>query len=92
MSASAEPAVDIRCVMSVLIDVVESIEDLWECEVAEDIVEMAESIDEVRGIDLRSGRIAPLAKGVDAVRTGDAGGELPRDLDNGTGEEMLRSW
>ena len=52
---------------------------------------MAESIDEVRGIDRRSGRIAPAANGVDAVRTGDAGGEVPRDLGKGPGDEMFRS-
>lgn len=54
---------------------------------------MAESIDDVRGIERRSGRmVLLLAKGVDAVRTGDAGGELPSDLERGIGEEMLRSW
>lgn len=56
------------------------------------MVDIAESIEDVRGIERRSGRMVLLMKGVEAVRTGDAGGELPRDLDKGTGEETLRSW
>ena len=77
--------------MSVLEEVIESCDDLWECEVAEDRVEIAESIEDVRGIDRRSGRLVLLAKGVDVVRMGDIGGEFPRLLVGGTGEEILRS-
>lgn len=54
-------------------------------------MEIAESMEDVRGISRRSGRMVLLAKGVEAVRTGEAGGELPRDLDRGTGEEIFRS-
>ncbi len=53
---------------------------------------MAESIDDVRGMDRRSGRMVLLAKGVDAVRPGDVGGEFPRDLDRGMGAEIFRNW
>lgn len=76
--------------MSVALDMLESWDDLWECEVADDMVEMAESIDDVRGIERRSGRMVLLAKEADAVRMGDTGGEFPRDLDRGTGSEMFR--
>lgn len=55
------------------------------------MVEMAESIEDVRGIDRRSGRMLLLVKGVDTVRTGDAGGEFPSELDSGTGDDILRS-
>ena len=78
--------------MSVAVDVVESWDDLWECEVADDMVEMAESIEDVRGMERRSGRILLLVKGLDAVRTGDIGGEFPSDLDLDTGSEMFRLW
>lgn len=53
---------------------------------------MAESMDDVRGMERRSGRMVLLVKGVEAVRTGDAGGELPRGWERGSGEEILRSW
>ena len=78
--------------MSVALDMLESWDDLWECEVADEMVEMAESIDDVRGMDRRSGRMVLLEKGVDAVRPGDVGGEFPRDLDRGMGAEMFRNW
>lgn len=65
--------------MSVALDMVESWDDLWECEVADDMVEMAESMEDVRGMERRSGRMLLLVKGVDAVRTGDMGGEFPSE-------------
>ena len=57
-----------------------------------DSVEIAESIDDVRGICRISGRlIAPKGTG-DAVDRGDGGEELPSVVCRGRGEEVFRNW
>ena len=65
---------------------------MCECEVTEDILEIAESIDDVRGNDLVSGRIVTLLTFVEVDEMGDWGGELSGGMLGGKGEEILRSW
>ena len=69
----------------------ESCEDLWECEVAVEMDDMAESMDEVRGKDRASGRIVMLVKFEEFDEGGDGGGELVSAWVCGMGEDRFRS-
>lgn len=69
----------IRCVMSAELD--ESCKDLYECEVAVEIIEMAESIDDVRGIDRDVARIVVSVEGDDVLDEEERGGESCKDWD-----------
>lgn len=90
MTASADPAALIRLDISGVLDLKESCEELCECEVIDDIFDIAESIDEVRGNDLLSGRMVALLTLVEVDESGDCGGELS-GLFWGKGEEKLRN-
>ncbi len=92
MTASGEPAVCIRGDISGLPAVIESCDGRFECNVPKDIVEIAESIDEVRGIGCASGRKPVAGEGGEAVGRGDGGDDLPRGMDSGNGDETFRSW
>lgn len=70
----------------------ESCEGRWVCNIPEDTVEIAESIDEVRGIGRASGRKPVLGGGGEAVDKGDGGDELPKEVPSGNGDETFRSW
>lgn len=63
-----------------------SSEALCEC------FEIAESMDDVRGIGRTAGRAAVSPISGDAVDRGEGGDELPKDLVSGRGEETFRSW
>ena len=76
MRASADPAVFIKCAISGLMGRIESWEDLWECEVAVEIEEIAESMDDVRGNGRASGRIVEVVKVEAAEESGEGGGEF----------------
>jgi hypothetical protein len=71
MTASGEPAVLIKREISAGLDLNDSCDDLWECEVVMEKVEMADSIDEVRGIDLGDGRTVVLVTRDAVVDVGD---------------------
>ena len=81
-----------RFEISGVLDLSESCEDLCECEVTEDILDIAESIDDVRGNGLVSGRIVTLLMFVEVDEMGDCGGELSGGMLAGKGEEILRNW
>ena len=91
MTASADPAALIRFDISGVLGLKESCEEFCECEVNDDIFDIAESIDDVRGKDLLSGRIVALLILVEVDETGDCGGELSGGLLWGKGEEKLRN-
>lgn len=67
MTASAEPAACMRLEMSGMPELRASCRDFCEFRVFRDIPEMAESIDDVRGIVRVSGRTTELRRGGDAV-------------------------
>lgn len=90
MTASGEPAVLMRCEISAGFDLNESCDDLWECEVVMEKVEMADSIDEVRGIDFGDGRIVVLVKRDVVVDVGE-GGEFSRALVCDEVDDMFRN-
>lgn len=82
----------IRCEMSALLEVKDSGDDFCECEVAVEMVEIAESIDDVRGIGRCSGRVFEGSNGGEAINGGDCGGEVVVGFDCGKGDEIFRSW
>lgn len=82
----------IKCKMSAGLELKESWDDWCEWDVVVEMLEIAESIDDVRGIDFGDGRIVVLVKRDDVVEVGDRGGELPRDFDCGNGEGTFRRW
>ena len=57
-----------------------------------EIVEIAESIEDVRGIFPASARRLEAAKGGDTIVRGEGGEELPDGLRLGRGVEAIRSW
>ena len=69
----------------------ESNEPLGECVVARDTEEIAESIDDVLGICLPSGRREEPISGGETVALGEGGEELPKCLESGIGDDILRS-
>jgi hypothetical protein len=73
ITASADPAADIKLLMSAAVMAFRSKDDLWECE-AEEMDERAESIEDVLGIARFPGR-SPMVDG------GGATGELGGDCD-----------
>ena len=91
MTASGEPAVCMRWEISGSPEA-ESCDGLCECMVPREMVEIAESIDEVRGIGCVSSRFMTPAGGGDVVDRGEGGEELPRWTDSGNGDETFRSW
>ncbi len=72
--------------------VIESCDGRCECTFPSDIVEIAESIDEVRGIGCTSGRKPVNGGGDEGVGRGDGGVDSPKWLDFGNGDETFRSW
>ena len=91
MTASAEPAAWIRLEMSGRPEA-ESCDGLCECMFPREIVDIAESIDEVRGIGRISERFITAVRGGDVVDRGDGGEELPGAVDCEDGEDTFRSW
>lgn len=72
-------------------EVIESCDGRGECKVPKDIVEIAESMDEVRGIGRVSGPTAISSRCGDAVDRGDGGDEFPSGAAWGIGEETFLS-
>ena len=91
MTASAEPAVLMRLETSDETVGRESSEPFCECEAARDTDDIAESIEEVRGPSLPSGRRDEPTRGGKTVDRGDGGDEWPRGLVSGNGDETFRS-
>ena len=89
MTASGDPAVCMRLEISGELDA-ESSDGLCECMFPRDIVEIAESIDEVRGIGRASARFRTLRAG-DAVGRGDDRAEVSGGVACKDGDEALRS-
>lgn len=54
--------------------------------------EIAESMDDVRGIGRTAGGAGVWLGGGDAVDRGEGGEELPEGLNRGRGDETFRSW
>lgn len=72
MTASGDPAAAMRFEMSAVFGALESSDDLWEWEAEEEIDEIAESMEDVRGITGGSGRsVAP----EEVVVVGETGGD-----------------
>ncbi len=82
----------IRLDISGVADAMESTDGFCACEAPKDIDEMAESMDDVRGICRPCGLSFEPTRGGDAVDRGEGGEELPRGLVSGSGEESFRSW
>lgn len=70
----------------------ESRDGRCECEATEDIVEIAESMDEVRGMGRTSKGKVLLGGGGEAKERGDGGFDLFKGVASGNGDETLRNW
>lgn len=91
MTASGDPAVWMRLEMSGRPEA-ESCDGRCECIVLRDTFEIAESMDEVRGIGRPSGRFSMPAGAGDVVDRGDGGKESPGCVACSKGDETFRSW
>ena len=80
MTASADPAAFIKFDISGVFDLKASCDDFWDWEVTEDMFEIAESIDDVRGNDRAFGCMVVLLEFVEVEDKGDRGGEKSTDL------------
>ena len=68
----------------------ESCDDLCEWEVADDIEDIAESMEEVRGTGRGPGRIDPLFRAGGAMGR-DCGGDSPLAVVDGNGDDTFRN-
>lgn len=97
MTASGDPAVAIKLEISGLVEVVKSVESLLACPAAFiccciEMVDIAESIEEVRGFWPNLGRRSEGVSCGEAVECGDGGDEWPDGVKSGRGDEIFRSW
>ena len=80
----------IKCDISAELEWNESSDDFWECEVVVEMLEIADSIDDARGIDLGDRRMVVLVKRDEMVEVGEGGGEFARGVVCGDGDDTFR--